>query len=400
LHPGSNQPLQPLTIVETHPVQYHAPVYRAVHDQDVPVVVIYGSDFSTSGYRDDEFGVEFAWDTDLLRGYESRFLSRVSAGGARSFHEVSARGLQAALRETKDGPILLLGYNAGFNRAAFFHAWRSRRPVLFRPEAADHARDRNMARSFVRDQALRRVYAACARLLYIGMESARHYKRLGVPAEKLMSSPYCVDASCFRWDERARKELRAHTRSQLGIDPSALVLLFSGKLSQRKGVDLIVPAAQRLGSSFRAPVVAAFVGSGELQGALEAQAATCAAASVRFCGFRNQTELSAYYHSADLLVLPSRHSETWGLVVNEALHHGLPCVVSQAVGCAPDLIEPSVTGEIAETDSVESLAAAICRAVPLVGRAELRHACRERVGGYTVEKAADGIAQAYRAVVS
>jgi glycosyltransferase involved in cell wall biosynthesis len=85
--------------------------------------------------------------------------------------------------------------------------------------------------------------------------------------------------------------------------------------------------------------------------------------------------------------------------VNEALHHGVPCVVSESVGCAPDLVEPGVTGEIAATGSAESLAAAIARALLLVGRPEIREQCRDKVSGYTVQKAAQGIAQAYREVV-
>jgi glycosyltransferase involved in cell wall biosynthesis len=99
-------------------------------------------------------------------------------------------------------------------------------------------------------------------------------------------------------------------------------------------------------------------------------------------------------------VLPSRDSETWGLVVNEALHHGLPCVVSRAVGCAPDLIDSAVTGEIAEPNSVQSLADAILRALPLTNCPEFRRQCRTRVSSYTVERAAEGIVRAYQAVVN
>ena len=66
---------------------------------------------------------------------------------------------------------------------------------------------------------------------------------------------------------------------------------------------------------------------------------------------------------------------------------------------APDLVEPGVTGEIAATGSAESLAAGIARALPLVGRAEIREQCRDKVSGYTVQKAAQGIAEAYAAVV-
>jgi hypothetical protein len=50
------------------------------------VTAIYGSDFSVAGYYDREFGGGFAWDTDLLSGYDSVFLSQM-ASGARSVDE-------------------------------------------------------------------------------------------------------------------------------------------------------------------------------------------------------------------------------------------------------------------------------------------------------------------------
>ena len=177
-------------------------------------------------------------------------------------------------------------------------------------------------------------------------------------------------------------------------------MLFSGKLSGRKGADLLVAAVKALPSTLRDKIVLTFLGTGELREILEAHAASTPALNVHFCGFKNQSELSPYYHAADVLALPSRHSETWGLVVNEALHHGLPCVVSRAVGCAPDLVETGVTGEVAETDSVESLAAALGRSLNLAGRPEVRASCRERVSGYTVDRAAQGIARAYQAIIN
>ena len=56
-----------------------------------------------------------------------------------------------------------------------------------------------------------------------------------------------------------------------------------------------------------------------------------------FTGFLNQTEISRAYVAADCLVLPSDYDETWGLVVNEAMASGLPCIISDRCGCAPDL---------------------------------------------------------------
>src|SRR5262249_3066748 len=105
--------------------------------------------------------------------------------------------------------------------------------------------------------------------------------------------------------------------------------------------------------------------------------------------------LSAFYHAADVLALPSVHSETWGLVVNEALHHGMPAVVSESVGCGPDLIEPGLTGEFCTTSSTKSLAAALQRCISWADSEDVRIRCRARVSGYTVEKAAEGIARAF-----
>jgi glycosyltransferase involved in cell wall biosynthesis len=155
---------------------------------------------------------------------------------------------------------------------------------------------------------------------------------------------------------------------------------------------------QQLPAGLRKELVVVFLGSGELQGELERMARTGPAVEVRFAGFQNQTRLSGYYHAADLLVLPSIHSETWGLVVNDALHHGVPAVVSEGVGCGPDLVEPGVTGEVCETGSAGGLAAAIARCLAWAGSEAVRVRCRGRVSNYTTERAAEGVALAYRAV--
>jgi glycosyltransferase involved in cell wall biosynthesis len=153
-------------------------------------------------------------------------------------------------------------------------------------------------------------------------------------------------------------------------------------------------------AALRDRVMLVFLGSGELADELQREAAAPPQVAVQLTGFRNQTQLSPYYHAADLLVLPSVWSETWGLVVNDALHHGLPCVVSDAVGCAPDLVIAGQTGEIADAGSPGSLRSAIERALPLADRAEIRDACRKRVAVYSVQHAASGIAEAYRDAVS
>lgn len=389
-----------LAVIETHPVQYHAPVYRsAQRDFDLPVTAIYGSDFSVAGYMDREFQTQLAWDTDLLSGYGTRFLSRVRERAPRAEAGATTRGLREALAELRPQAILLLGYSPRFHQKAFFEARRCRVPLLFRGETTDHARPRQSWKGALRDHALRWFYGRCARLLYVGQRSRDHFRRLGCAEHKLVFAPYCVDATPFQTTDLDRTRLRESLRARLGFKGDDWVVVFAGKLSPRKAPDLLVQAVKLLPATIRDRIVLLFVGEGELKSALARLAQDAPVVRACFAGFHNQTQLSPFYHAGDLLALPSVVSETWGLVVNEALHHGVPALVSDGVGCAPDLIVEDQTGVTCQAGSIPALAAALERALKLVRRAEVRLACRERVDRYSVRHAAEGIARAYRDAV-
>ena len=389
-----------LAVIETHPIQYHAPVYRLVQQQHgIPVTAIYGSDFSVAGYEDQEFGASFAWDTDLLSGYSSVFLSRVAQGGARSAEHVTATGLLATVKSLAPRAVLIVGYSPSFHREAWLAGWRGCGTLLFRGETNDSAKSRSWLKQVARDVALRTAYQSCARLLYVGRHSRAHFERLGVESTRLVFSPYCVDPTPFDASEAGRSALRQPTRQQFGLSDHDRVILFSGKLSLRKGVDLLVDAAKQLPADLRARLVLAFLGDGALRDETLARAADHPNVRTLFLGFQNQRELSRFYHMADLLALPSRHSETWGLVVNEGLLHGLPCLVSDRVGCAPDLID-AATGQVCAAGSAEDLARAIASQIDRSQDQGVRLGCRSKVRIYSTEQAAAGIADAYSGAVS
>lgn len=389
-----------LAVLATHPIQYHAPVYRAVQQQyHIPVTVVYGSDFSVAGYRDEGFGVSFAWDIDLLSGYDSVFLARVAEGGVQGAWDVSGRGLSDALQQIKPQAVLLTGYALPFHREAVRQTAGLGCPLFFRAEVTDHARARHPLKRFGRDLILRRLYRRFARLLYIGQRAREHYRRLGCAEEHLIFSPYCVDTIPFQVDEAARQTWRTVTRRALNITDGQWVIAFVGKLIGVKAPELLLAAVKQLPNTLRRQAVILWVGDGELRPALEAAAQAEPVVAGRFVGFQNQTALSRYYHAADVLVLPSVADETWGLVVNEALHHGVPCAVSDGVGCAPDLIVPGVSGEVFESGSVPALVAALQKLHACREQVKVREACRNQVAAYSVTAAAGGIAQAYREVV-
>src|SRR5262249_25473818 len=141
----------------------------------------------------------------------------------------------------------------------------------------------------------------CTRVLPIGMRSYQHYREFGCPEEKLVLSPYCVDTAPFQCDDEARARLRLVARATLGIEADRTVILFSGKLNEHKRPQLLVEAVKQLPESERSRIALIFLGSGPHREAIAAAAAADPAIPAAFTGFKNQKELSQYYHAADLL---------------------------------------------------------------------------------------------------
>ena len=384
-----------LKIFETHPVQYHAPVYRCANlEFGVPLKVYYGGDFSVRGYQDQEFGAAVKWDTDLTGGYEHSFLCQTSPTQPENYAEVRGAGIVEALHESATGAVLALGYNSMFDRAVWRAVLPTRIPLLLRAEANDHESWRPWAKSLARDTALRLAYRRVDAALYIGQQAKAHYLRLGIEAANLEFSPYCVDLSHAQLDPESILKARQVARAALQLTESDQLALFSGKLSVRKGMREWLGACMQLPESARKRLVLGFVGAGELEAELRAGLAMPGAPRAHFFGFKNQTELSEIYAASDFGVLPSVSGETWGLVVNESLHHGRPVLVSNRIGSARDLIIEGQTG-ISVPPNPEALMQACLRMMELTQDAHTFDRCRAVVANYSIRSAAAGIARAY-----
>jgi len=139
------------------------------------------------------------------------------------------------------------------------------------------------------------------------------------------------------------------------------------------------------------------VGDGPLREQLKARAEKPdLKGRVEFVGFKNQKELPAYLAEADCLVLPSDGTETWGLIVNEAMACGKPAIVSEACGCAPDLIEEGETGYSFKLGDTRALAGRLREFVKHKDR-DWATKVRAKIGQYTMEKATEGLARAIAA---
>jgi glycosyltransferase involved in cell wall biosynthesis len=132
------------------------------------------------------------------------------------------------------------------------------------------------------------------------------------------------------------------------------VFLYSGQLIERKGVDVLIGAFERLACTNR-HIALMILGDGALRKSLTASVPREIAAHVHFVGHVEQAQLPAYFGAADVFVFPSRH-DGWGVVINEACAAGLPIVATRQTGATRDLVVDGVNGFVVQRDDPDGLA--------------------------------------------
>lgn len=381
--------LQRLAIVATHPVQYNSALYQELAARPGLDLTVYYAYRPTPSEQGAGFGVSFEWDIDLLQGYEHRFLrNHARIPNTERFGGCDTPEIMDILERGRWDAVLLMGWQVRSFWQAMRAAWKRGIPAFVRGDS----QLRNDAAS-VKRAIKRRLYplflrrfAAC---LAVGTRSAEYFQYYG--ARKIVFSPHFVDNHRFAAAaERARLN-RAALRRRWGIPEGAMVGLFAGKfIAKKRPLDVV----RAVHASKDPAVRLLLVGDGELRSQCE-QLDTELGRRGHFAGFLNQTEMPDAYAASDVLVLPSDARETWGLVVNEAMASGLPALVSQEAGCAPDLIIEGITGhsfQLGAVMEVGRLLAAFA-ADPTRGAA-MGQSAMIRVRDFSVRAAADGVVDA------
>jgi glycosyltransferase involved in cell wall biosynthesis len=374
-----------LAVVVSHPTQYYSPWFRWLSVRtDLHLRVFYLWDGGVNPVRDPGFQHIFSWDVDLLSGYEHEFVpNRARDPGTHHFKGLHNPDLIPRLKAWAPSAILLFGY-----------AFRTHLGLIASPPASlvfrgDSHLLGHPAPSWIKRVVLRWIYSRCCAVTYVGQANRDYFRAFGVPTSKLHFAPHCVDAGRFTRTPEITQTARS-LREHLGLSDKKIIL-FAGKLVPSKGPFALLEAFLQLNSPAAALV---FVGEGPERSRLETLAATRPDLAVRFLPFANQSEMPSRYALADIFALPSTGLyETWGLAVNEAMHLGVPCLVSDRVGCQQDLVTEGETGWVFSVGEPGSLLRALQRALA-ADREPMRVHIADRISGYTYEKAADGLLRA------
>lgn len=386
-----------LAILTTHPVQYHAPWFRLLAAKtENELEVFYCHAATPAEQAAAGFGVEFDWDIALLEGYRHRFLNNVAKKPAVSgFWGLDTPEIANIIKNGSYDAVLINGWHYKSAWQTMHACWNNATPVMVRSDS--HLRNqRGLAKRVAKRPLYNWFIPRLDACLPVGTWSKEYFHHYGAKDERVFVVPHAIDDARIGHAAEALQPKRAELRQELGFSPGDVVFLFIGKFIERKCplnfVQAIAQSANRNSS-----IAGLMVGDGPLRQRCEDYVRE-SNAPVRFSAFLNQSEIAKAYVAADTLVLPST-TETWGLVVNEAMTCGLPGFVSDQVGCGPDLIVPGQTGEVFCSTEVRHLIEKLVSyaAEPRV-LAEMGRNARRKIADYSVENMVDSTLKAVSAV--
>lgn len=229
-----------------------------------------------------------------------------------------------------------------------------------------------------------RVITSPRLLTYLWLERARFRpcpgRAIAIVSEPLrddMRASYPESAPCLHVIPPGVEPIqspqdKATARTQLGLPTEGLLLLFAANDYRRKGLDTVLEALTAT------PEVQLVVVGNPAQALIYRKLAHSLGLADRVHFLGRHQDMAPIYAATDVLVHPTRE-DTFGMVVLEAMAHGLPVIVSRAPYCglAADLSEtdalllndPYSAAELADALRVVLTDAALRAALNLAGRA-------------------------------
>jgi len=332
-----------LLIVSSHPIQYYSPIFsRLDQSKDFRSTVLY---LTLPNPKSQSLGFEqnFSWDIPLLKGYNYRIARSFEGKGLfAGFMGVRVKRPWKEIKQikSKDKPdaVLLTGWHFWGMVQIFLALKISNFPIILRMDS-NSLRQRNFI--------LQYVYSLFFSWVDICLSVGKHNRdfciKSGMQDKRIIRSPHVVNNEFFYTKALEARRNYMKLRNYWEVPAEAFCFIYAGKLQSKKRPLDLLHAFTNACSKTDKEMHLLIVGSGPLGDQCKNYALEYKL-SITFVGFLNQTAMPKAYAISDCIILPSDVGETWGLVINEAMACGLPAIVSDNVGSAPDLIIDGTTG--------------------------------------------------------
>ncbi len=334
--------MKKVVVVTNIPNPYRVPLFNELNEQlrreNIALIVVFGSEgYSRRKFILDKSEMKFKFvflkSSTYQLGNEERIV-------------FSYKGLQSLLSDLKPDVIVTPGFSPATMKALLWKLFRPTKHIIWSGSLSTESSGTSLIRKIQRKVLMRITDAVIA----YGSLAKKYLIGLGARESSAFVAINTVDTSFF---ENETSKLRMKQNNE-----TTKHLTYVGYLSPRKNVTLVLEAIRKLAEK-RNDFVLDLIGDGEEKSVLEQKVKEWDLESkVVFHGFLQKNELPQFFAKSSAFLFQTDF-DIWGLVLNEAMAAGVPCLASVNAGATFDLIEDGQTGFVCNYNDIDSVVAKI-----------------------------------------
>lgn len=319
---------------------YHFAQLNAAHDQAEIVVLEYSSIDQIN-----------SWDViDKASRFKRLTLFKDKPICEQPVNTIIKR-IRNALDELRPQVVAIMGWDRPAALIALDWCLDSKTPGIMMSDSTEHDKPRVWWKEYIK----RRVVRLASAGFVGGTPHITYLKSLGVAETHIVIGCDVVDNNYFEVETHTARQTSGFLRKKYSL-PEHYFLACCRFIPEKNLFNVLRAYAQYLQVTREIPWKLVLLGDGQLKEQLiRLRDELGLAEMVLLPGFIQYQELPVYYGLAEALILAST-SETWGLVVNEAMASGLPVIVSSRCGCALDLVKHGENGFVFDPYDIKALA--------------------------------------------
>ena len=337
-----------ISIFSIHPVQYHSPLFNELHkSENFKFKILYFSNYGATISYDKDFNEEFKWDNLSLNKHEHYFLN---INNQRNLTINFFNYLYKIVNFVKNShAIIIFGWNSPYYFFVVLFSFFLSIPIILLSEENLIKKD-NFLKKIWKKIIFFNLFKIFDHFISIGTHNTNFYISHGVEKKKIHQTFYSVDTNFFK-NSSKNKTLKYNIKKKYNLSKKDFIFIWVGKFIERKNPFEAILAFQLLKKKKLHLIM---VGSGKLLETCKNYIIENNIKNIYLVGFKNQKHLLNFYRISHSLIITSKH-ETWGLVLNEAMSVGLPCIATSSCGASKDLIKTNYNGYVYHSGSTQEL---------------------------------------------
>jgi glycosyltransferase involved in cell wall biosynthesis len=185
--------------------------------------------------------------------------------------------------------------------------------------------------------------------LSTGKQTSKYLEHYGANLKNIYTYPFTSLYASEILSNVITVSQKEKIRRRLKIKEKKIVLTVC-RLLPLKGIDVLLEAVSKMNTE-----AGIYIIGGEPTSEYKTLMTKLNLKNIHFVNFKSKSELVNYYSMADVFVLPTR-SDVWGLVINEAMAHGLPVITTEMCNAGIEMIRDPNNGFVIKINDSDSLA--------------------------------------------